>query len=50
MWLSAQRVRETAVASSGSARPLVSSPRSRSTEPIAKAAAISARMPNVAAR
>ena len=30
-WLSAQRVRETAVASSGSARPLVSSPRSRST-------------------
>ena len=34
-WLSAQRVRETAVASSGSARPLVSSARSRSTAWIA---------------
>ena len=34
-WLSAQRVRETAVASSGSARPLVSSPRRRSTAWIA---------------
>ena len=50
MWLSAQRVREVAVASSGSARPSVSSPRSRSTEPTANAAAISAMIPNVAAR
>ena len=34
-WLSAQRVRETAVASSGSARPPVSSPRRRSVAWIA---------------
>ena len=47
---SAQRVRETAVASSGSARPSLSSPRRRSTEPTANAAAISAIIPNVAAR
>lgn len=49
-WLAAQRIRPTAFARSGSARPEVSSPCARSTDPTAKSAAIIPKRETMVAR